>query len=175
MSQVTIMKRPQLFAAATAITAVGFLTAAPPAQAAPEPCTQYGFNGNFVMRGADGWEVTVDAATGSAAVGNAVAIFDDGGAVRGFVRAGGIQGRNVDFTVSWINQPEDSVWTFTGTVSDDGLVHNGGPSSWESTSPLACMDVDPATKPLPGSIITAPGPETLRPLPPSLRLLPLRQ
>ena len=51
----------RLFAAATAITAVGFLTVAPPAQAHPmlpfplaPPCSQWGFPGKFSLKQSNG-------------------------------------------------------------------------------------------------------------------------
>lgn len=165
--QATILNRSLLFGAATAITTLAFLTVAAPVHAAPNPCSQYAFNGNFVIRGDNIGEVTVDAATGPKFVGQALAVADDGRAVYGFVKDGGIQGRNVDFTISWIEE-SDTTWTFSGTVADDGLVHRGvmhGPgfmSLWESTRPLACNDAEIATKPLPGSVITPPAPATTR-------------
>jgi hypothetical protein len=53
------MIRSQLCATATAITAVGFLTVAMPAQAAPEACSQYAFNGDYVISGANTGQVIV--------------------------------------------------------------------------------------------------------------------
>jgi hypothetical protein len=57
MSQLTIVNRSQLLAAATAITAVGFLTLSPPAQAHPmlplplaPACSQWGFPGLFALK-----------------------------------------------------------------------------------------------------------------------------
>lgn len=154
----------QRFAAATAIGAIGFI--GPPALAQARPmlplgpaCTQYGFNGEFSVRGlgevgAGGWTVTFTS-TGSAASGTALAVFDDGGTVYGTVR-GGIQGRTVDLAITWNNKP-NNIWTLVGTVEDDGLVHNGGPSFWTSSRPLACKDLDIRTNTLPGPIVTAPG------------------
>jgi hypothetical protein len=108
------------------------------------------------------------AAPGTRVVGEAFTLDDDDiTPVRGFVGDGGIQGRNIDFTISWIEE-SDTTWTFNGTVGDDGLVHRGfmhGPgfmSLWDSTSPLACNDPDIATKPLPGSVITPPAPATTK-------------
>jgi hypothetical protein len=107
------------------------------------------------------------AAPGTRVVGEAFTLDDDDiTPVRGFVGDGGIQGRNIDFTISWIEE-SDTTWTFNGTVGDDGLVHRGfmhGPgfmSLWDSTSPLA-DDPDIATKPLPGSVITPPAPATTK-------------
>jgi hypothetical protein len=103
--------------------------------------------------GAGGWTVTFTS-TGSTASGSALAVFDDGGTVSGTV-SGGIQGRNVDLAITWNNKP-NNIWTLTGSVEDDGLVHNGGPSFWTSSRPLACKDLDTKINSLPGSIITAP-------------------
>jgi hypothetical protein len=156
-----------LFLAATAITALGFLAVAPLAHAAPNPCSQYAFNGDFFIHGDNIGEVTVSAATGPRLAGDAFTLADDGRAVYGFVPDGGIRGRNVDFVISWVEE-SDTRWTFKGTVGDDGLVHDGfmrGPgfmSLWKSTSPLACNDPGIATKPLPGSVITPPAPATTK-------------
>ena len=152
---------------ATAMTVLGLVSAAPLARAAPEPCSQYAFDGDFVVRGANIGEATVYAAPGTRLVGDAMTIADNGHAVRGFASGGGIEGRNIDFTISWVEE-KDTVWTFTGSVADDALVHRGimhGPgfmSLWDSASPLTCNDPDIATKPLPGSAITPPAPATTR-------------
>jgi len=165
--QALITDTSRLFAAATAVTTLGFLTVAPPAHAAPDSCSQYSFNGDFVIQGANIGYVKVSAANGPKLVGETFTIGDEGRPVHGFVRDGAIQGRNIDFAISWIEET-DTVWTFTGTVADDGLVHRGfmhGPgfmSLWDSTSPLACNDPDIATKPLPGSVITPPAPATTK-------------
>jgi hypothetical protein len=153
MSHVTILNKSQLFAAATAISAVGFLTAPAPALAdrmfrlAPA-CTQYGFNGEFPIRGGNGWTVSFTS-TGSAAGGPAVLVFDDHGTAHGNVIRGGIQGRSVDFEILWNDGKPDNRWVFVGNVSDDGRVHDGaeflrvvgeGQSSWKSTRSLECID-----------------------------------
>ena len=165
--QAPILDRSRLIAAATAVAALGFLLVAPPALAAPGSCSQYAFDGDFVIQGANIGYVKVSAGNGPKLVGETFTISDDGRPVHGFVRDGAIQGRNIDFTISWIEE-SDTVWTFSGTVADDGLVHRGlmhGPgfmSLWDSTSPLACNDPDIATKPLPGSVITSPAPATTK-------------
>lgn len=147
-------------AAVAAIGAMGFLSHAPAVHAAPKACAQYGFDGEFPVRGlgqagATGWTVTFNS-SGSAASGSALVVFDDGGTVYGTV-SGGIEGRNVNLSITWNNKP-NNVWTLTGTVDDDGLVHNGGPSSWTSSRALKCMDLDIETTPRPGPIDTAPEP-----------------
>ncbi len=152
-----------LFAAAATL---GSLATAPLAQAGPS-CSQYAFTGYFAAQGANFGEMSVNAAPGTRLVGDAFTISDDGGPVDGFVSSGGIQGRDVNFVISWI-EPSDTTWTFKGTVGDDGLVYRGlmhGPgfmSLWNSTTPLACNDPVIATKPLPDSVVTAPVPATTR-------------
>jgi hypothetical protein len=162
------MIRFRLSAAAMAMIASGLLGDAPPAQAAPESCSQYAFNGDFFINGANMGEVTVtDVPPGTRFAGQASTIGDDGRAVHGFIQGGTIRDRKIDFTISWIEE-SDTTWTFTGTISDDGLVHRGimhGPGFmglWDSTTPLACNDPVAATDPLPGSVIIDPSPATTR-------------
>jgi hypothetical protein len=165
--QATILNRSLLLAAATAITALGFVAGAPQSQAAPTHCSQYAFNGDFMIQGANIGEVRVSPVPGTNFAGEAFTIADDGRGVRGFVRDGGIKGRDINFTISWIEE-SDPRWTFNGTVGDDGLVYRGlmhGPgfmSLWDSTTPLACNDPVIATKPLPDDLITPPTPATTR-------------
>ena len=165
--QAPILARTRMVAAATAVAASGVLTFAPPAQTAPEPCSQYAMNGDFIIQGGNIGEVKVSPANGTKVVGDTFTIGDDGRAVHGFVQDGAIQGRDINFKISWIEE-SDPVWTFSGTVSDDGLVHRGlmhgagFMSLWDSTTPLACNDPDIATKPLPGNRITPPAPATTK-------------
>ena len=51
MSRITIVHKSRLLAAATAISAIGFLTAPTSAQASPilPPCTRWGFPGTFSL------------------------------------------------------------------------------------------------------------------------------
>lgn len=160
----TILNSSLLSAAAAAL---GLLPLAAPAQAAPEPCRQYAFTGQFDLTGANIGDVNISTGTGTNMVGDALAFPEDGPAVRGFVREGGIQGRDINFSISWIEE-SDTVWTFTGKVGDNGLVYRGimhGPGFmglWDSTTPLACNDPDIATKPLPDDRITPPVPATTR-------------
>jgi hypothetical protein len=149
MSHLTIVNRSQLFAAATAITAVGFLTVPTPAQAGPTlplapPCNQYGFNGDFRIRQDNGWQVLFNSTGPGAGTGSVVAVNNDNvGKLTGGVGGGGINGRNVDFNVNWAGVGRGH---YTGTVGDDGLVHRGvyvdqssGQSvNWDSTIPLGC-------------------------------------
>jgi hypothetical protein len=105
MSHAIIVNRSQLLAAATALTAVGlFLTGSPPAQAHPilppgPPCSQYGFDGVFTLQQSNGAVVRFNS-TGPDASGMAVATGTEGvDSLTGPV-SGGVQGRNVDFTIT---------------------------------------------------------------------------
>jgi hypothetical protein len=160
MSRASTLSRYPLFAAAAAMTAAGFLTTAPPAQADPAKCTQYGFNGPYEIGGGNGWWVKFNA-TGPTARSSATVHFVDGGKVDGTIIGGGIQGRTFDLTIVWGDKP-NNIWDFHGTVSDDGHVRDGGQSlrripsdyggevasSWRSVTPLKCLDA-PAPAPAP--------------------------
>jgi hypothetical protein len=134
-----------VFAAATAI---GLLTFPVPAQAAPA-CAEYKFNGDFSLNQTNGWFVAFTS-YGPVAGGRAVAV-KGGDKMTGNV-TGGIQGRNVDFTIQWEGamplgfdgRPRGH---YTGTVGDDGLVRNGFTSNetavdfaeWDSIGRLECV------------------------------------
>ena len=149
MAHKRIHVRDGLVAAATAIAV---LTVTPPAQAGPPSpsCTQYAFNGEYPIRGANGWNVYFTS-TGQVPGGPARVQFDDGGIVHGTVAEGEISGRNVRFVIKWNNRP-DNEWIFDGVVGDDGLVRRGGEtkrpeyygegiisSLWDSVNPLDCI------------------------------------
>jgi hypothetical protein len=170
MSHATIMNRAQLFAAATAITAVGFLTVPTPARAGPmlplaPPCSQYVFTGGFSLREDAGNRFlgvqTFFSSTGPTTVGGrAVSVSDDNVHKDLGNVSGGIQGRKIDFTITWDDGRLPS--HYTGTVGDDGLVHRGvsnygpDPIGWDSINgPLNCGDpvAPPPPKPAPGPII----------------------
>jgi hypothetical protein len=162
----------QLLVAATAITTSGTLAVALPTPADAAQCNQFGFNGAFSIRGDNGWTVDINSTGTSAAGSHAAVRFDDGGAVNGSVSRGGIQGNVIDFAIQWTDKP-NNVWNFHGTVSDDGLVHDGGESlgsipadysgeiasGWHSTTPLKCMDAPPPP--------SAPPPSSQQEAPPS--------
>jgi hypothetical protein len=151
MPQLIIVNRSQLLAAATAITAVGFLTVSPPAQAHPmlplaPACSQWGFPGNFALKQSNGDTVAFNA-TGQLAGGPATATGGGNGPLQGSV-SGGIQGDKLDFKVTW---GAHSVGDYTGSVGSDGFAHGDtgdewqpigdGPGSyahWDSTVPLVC-------------------------------------
>jgi hypothetical protein len=171
MSRAILVNTSQFVAAATAIAAVGFVTAGPLAHADPAKCAQYGFNGPFNVRGDNDWTVDFNA-TGSSPGGAAATVhFYDGGSVNGNVISGAIQGNQINFAIQWNDKP-NNVWNFHGTVSDDALVHDGGESlnsipsgysgevasGWHSTTPLKCMDAPP-----PSSAPPPPPPEQKAP------------
>lgn len=155
MSQVTVVNRTELLAAATVVAATVFLVAPPLAQAHPmfplaPPCSQYVFTGGFSMR-QPGWQ-TFFSSTGPSAGGRAVTVNDDNVTKEKGNVSGGIQGNNVDLTIDW--EPPGSPEHFTGTVSDDGQVHDGvvtglgNTFSWDSINgPLGCGT--PAAVPAP--------------------------
>jgi hypothetical protein len=167
-------QRSPLIAAAAAITAVGFLTVSPPAQAGPmiplaPPCSQWGFPGDFSLKQSNGPVVRFNA-TGPAASGTATATgaqdFGSGTILTGPVR-GGIQGDNVDFTIDWAVAPA-STGHYTGSVGNDGFAHGntvdtartGAGAHWDSTVPLLCTTPAapapaPAQQPAPPNAQTA--------------------
>jgi hypothetical protein len=167
MSQLPVVNRSQVFAAATAITAAGFLTFAPPAQAHPmlplplaPACSQWGFPGPFTLQQTNNDTVRFNS-TGSVASGQAVAGRADGTIV-GQV-SGGIRGDKLDFTISWNSSVFSSraIGRYTGTVGDDGFAHGGthdelssANAHWDSTVPLVCITAAapasaPASQPAP--------------------------
>jgi hypothetical protein len=157
MSHVTIVNRSQLFAAATAISALGLLTIPTPAQAGPmlplaPLCHQYQFPGNITLR-QDNGEVVLFSSYGFEARGVAMATGANGHQAQGTV-SGGMNGlKDVDFTIHY-NDAVGGQIHYTGTVSDDGYVHGGaqtgqlsGSGHWDLTErPLGCV-VDPAPAP----------------------------
>jgi hypothetical protein len=152
MSHVIIVNRSQLLAAATAITAVGFLTVSPPAEAHPmlplaPACSQWGFPGVFTLKQSSGDDVRFNA-TGPDASG--VMAEANSGEYHGPV-TGGITGDNLDFTIPWRgrgvpdNGPLLSKGRYQGSVGNDGFAHGQTHDElsidfahWDSTVPLVC-------------------------------------
>jgi hypothetical protein len=162
MTHAITVNRAQLFAAATAITAVGLLTVPTPAQARPmlplaPLCHQYQFPGNITIR-MDHGEVVLFSSYGLEARGPTASTIRDR-QTQGVV-SGGMNGlKDVAFTIhndGYDDGPYDV--RYTGTVADDGYVHNGvwtatggagGTGQWQFTErPLACV-VAPAPAPPP--------------------------
>jgi hypothetical protein len=149
MSELAIANRSQFVALATAMTAMGFLTVSPPAQASPTfplplgpSCNQWGFPGVFTLQQTNGDTVRFNA-TGPVASGLAAAETPNGG-LRGPV-SGGVKGDKLDFTISWDNALPRAIGHYTATVGDDGFAHGEthdqlSPASalWDSTVPLVC-------------------------------------
>jgi hypothetical protein len=146
MSQVTIVNRSRMFAAATAITAMGFLAVPAPAQAHPmlplaPPCSQWGFDGYFALTQSNNYVVEFRS-FGPDADGQASATGQT--PLSGHV-VGSIKGNNVDFTIGWYDTHKRG--HYTGVVGSDGFAHGDGvdelnPGStahWDSTVPLKCI------------------------------------
>jgi hypothetical protein len=144
---------PQKMLAASAATmaAIGLLTAPAPAQADP-PCTQYGFNGRFSLKQSNDWDVNFNS-DGATAYGNAWAKAKTGEGNSGGV-TGGVEGRNLNFTIRWDGGPYTG--KYRGTVDDNGFAHGVTedwlnpelPSArWDSTVPLKCLDAPPPPAP----------------------------
>src|SRR2546421_429755 len=125
MSRITTVNKSQLFAAVTAISAVGFLIVPASAQAFPTlpPCSQWGFPGRFSL-----YQST----------GDTVSFTATGPTVDGFIPVsaenfdrtmyasqgidGGITGDHVDFSILWTlgNPGRGSEGRYQGTVGTDG-------------------------------------------------------
>lgn len=141
------------------------------------PCSQYGFTGNFSLRQSNGYVVRFKS-TGQVAGGQAFATGDSGDKLQGPV-SGGVQGRDVDFTIRWNSGARGR---YFGVVDNDGFAHgdtadeasNTSPSAlWDSTVPLGCStpatlpppQQPPSPQPVPATAdlgITANGPATLQ-------------
>ena len=171
MSKLTILNRSQLFAAATALSAVGFLTVSPPAQAHPmlplaPACSQYSFpNGDWPIR-INGQPYVIQTHHGANAAGRVLL----NGKYMGSVTSGGIYKNNsnslilVSFTITY---NENVMESYAGNVDDDGLVHVGrigtGTGSWDSTRPLECNDAPAPTQTAAARLgVNATGPTTLQ-------------
>lgn len=146
-----VARRPQLFAAATAITAAGFLTVPALAQALPmlplaPPCTQYEFTGDTNLAQSNGFVLS---------------FFSKGPVASGLVRvsggnegdiSGGLQGRNVDLTIRFDGGARGR---YTGVVGNDGIARGTtfdetaplSRAKWQASPPLKCAT--PAAPPPP--------------------------
>jgi hypothetical protein len=172
MPHLAFVNRSQLFAVATAISAVGLLVIPAPAQASPmlplplaPACNNYAFTGGFSLRRDDGWQDFFSATGRGAGTGRAVTVKDDNiSKEKGTVAGGGIQGRNVDFVINWDNT---GAAHYTGVVGDDALVHKGVvifrsnaySAYWDSINgPLGCADAPPPAPPPPPASAPQPAP-----------------
>jgi hypothetical protein len=127
---------------------------------------------DFVQSNGFSVSLSPDAKNTSAATGTASSANNNG------TVSGGVNGRNVDFTIHWNGGAQGH---YTGTVSDDGNVHGGATvdvanpgsgASWDSTTPLVCLGTAaPDQVPLP-----RPGvPTALQPAAPIGKAPPLAQ
>jgi hypothetical protein len=90
-------------------------------------------------------------------LGPQVSVTSNGGNTAFGTATGGINGRTVDFTVNWVDNPSAPLPAdqnpgpahFTGTVGDDGIIHGTGsgrprpvnvwtPGAFVSSAPLSC-------------------------------------
>ncbi|MDQ8732841.1 SH3 domain-containing protein [Bradyrhizobium sp. LHD-71] len=148
MSQVTNMNKCQLFAAAVAIGAGGFL--AVPGALAAEVCTVPGEYLNLNLGPKPDMSYHKNAiisANGSTLGPTALVKASVEIGIYGNV-SGGIQGRAIDFTITWHDTMTQA--RFTGTVGTDGVARgtSTGPTvpinlweagPWESAGPLTCV------------------------------------
>jgi hypothetical protein len=174
MSRMTIVNRSQLFAAATTISAVGFLILPASAQAFPilPPCSQWGFPGYFSL-----YQST----------GDSVSFTATGPTVHGFIPVsaesidrtmyahggidGSITGDHVDFSILWeLGPPGGSNGRYLGNVGTDGYAHGSTYDTydpdprhvahWDSQVPLVC--ITPTAQPpagLPADTVVTPFPD----------------
>jgi hypothetical protein len=141
MSQSTMACKSVLFAAATAMTAAGFLTVPSSAHADPA-CSQYQIVGDFALKQSNGYRVEFSA-TGQGFGGDATATPLSGGAAMKGTVSGSISGRHLDFTIRWNSGPRGH---YIGDVGDDDFAHGltfdeanaGSQANWDSTVPLQC-------------------------------------
>ena len=180
MSHETIMNKSQLFAAATALTAVGFLTVPAPAQAHPmfplplaPPCGRYDFPAVFTLKQSNGYTVHFNGNFQNAS-GPAVATGNSGDQLHAPANgvSGGITGLDptgyplTTFTIVW---GSGAVGRYTGSVDSNGFAHGDTfdataidhpVAHWDATVPLVCTNAAPPPAPA-----SAPAPAS-QPAPP---------
>jgi hypothetical protein len=170
----TIAKRSQLIAEASALTALGLLLLPTPARAGPllplpsaPACSQWAFPGNFVLKQSNGDTVRFEA-TGIDVDGfrSVTATGGINGPLQGNYVRGGINGNRVDFEIDWDSLgPDGAIGHYTGAVDNDGYAHgttydalSHGPSArWDSQVPLVCAT--PAAPPAGPAAPPAPAPQ----------------
>jgi len=124
MSAKTVAK--MLFAATSALTAAGLVTAVAPAGADPlgGPCDQQGLKyafvpGPVILRQDNNIEVVVD--TNGDRVTTAKYFIPNQGGTTSGTATGGLNGRTIDFNTNWNNGAGAGLSNhYTGTVNDDG-------------------------------------------------------
>jgi hypothetical protein len=159
MSHSIRVKTSQLFAAGTAIGALGVFSVPAPAQALPvvplaPACNDFEFPGStFLLKQNSGPVVEVSTQGRN----TSWASYPGGGGPA----KGGISGRSISFDVHWYTSDGEGNFEydsrFTGQVRDDGSVSGtgvnlgGGPgSNWTSDQKLKC--VAPVHETLPGTV-----------------------
>jgi hypothetical protein len=160
-----INERKALIAAASAISAMGLFVAQVPAQAAPmlplaPACNDYAFPNLLQVSQDNG--ITVQIPTSGKTVGPGRAMYAIVGKTSGtFGNAyGGINGRKIDFTVSWDEGPGAGFTnTYSGQVGNDGFAsgttrnNQNTSNGWRSSEKFTCAD--------------APAPAPAQPAPPA--------
>jgi hypothetical protein len=181
MMHVAGVNRSYLFAAATAISAIGVLTVAADVQADPmvplaPPCDQWAFPGDVLIREAGtGWDVSFSS-SGQSAGGRATAT-GPGGTKSGNISGGMTKGGHVTLTVRYDN---GQFQQYVGDVGDDAKLHgvtqNNVPNEsgirWSTVFPISCSKAPlelpiPEEIPEPAPAPPAPAPEQA---PPAQRL-----
>jgi len=138
MKETNFLRRWPLCAAATAISALGLLGAAP-VQAAPGDCQQWGFNGTTAFNQATGERVVFESAR-QVATGPSTWSYPNGSRDTGSIT--GTIDPNGQVNVSWYD--DDSRVDFVGTVGSDGIARGtrpgaDAPVSWNSTTSMRCL------------------------------------
>jgi hypothetical protein len=164
MSHVTILKRSQLLAAATAISAIGFLTVSAPAQAHPmiplaPACATYLWPGGGVFTITAGNGTTTNISTSQDYVVGRAFYLADGAqaadATYGNPSGGITGGTSIDITIKWDQGPGAGYTShFTGKINDDGLASGvltlgNRQDNWSSSQQFSCITQAPAPAPAP--------------------------
>jgi hypothetical protein len=156
------LNKSQLFAAATAISAVGFLTFPAPAQANPmfplaPGCASYSWpgGGGFSVHAGNG--TTTNMSTSQDRVVGRSFYLADGAqaadATYGNPSGGIIGGTSIDITINWDQGPGAGyAWHFVGKINDDGLASgtlhaSNRDDAWSSSQKFSC--ITSATPPAP--------------------------
>jgi hypothetical protein len=180
MSHVPIVDKSWLLAAATAISAMGFLTIAAPAQAGPmvplaPACATYLWPGGGVFSIHAGNGTTTNISTSQDyVVGRAFYIADGAqpaDATYGNPSGGIVAGTSIDITINWDQGPGAGYAShFTGKINDDGLasgtVHNSNrDDAWNSSQTFSCITTASPPAPAPAPVarlgVAVNGPTTL--------------
>jgi hypothetical protein len=176
----TTPSRKLLCAAATSLSALSFMAAAPAGAGPmlpldpPGGCDSYTFPAGFTIKQSDGTVITVN--NGVVAQFNGVhATYNTGGqTTTGTVSGGSVGGVNLDFSIAWNAGPGAGATThYTGVVSHAGngqgsTTSTKGPSLTWSSMPqtLGCV-MNPNNNPAPGVSNPVQPPPVVAPPPPA--------